>query len=608
MIDIQALKDAWSLLDRRERRNAWIVLAVMSVTAVATALMVGSIFPFLSVLADPSSIERVSQLNWLYETFGFTSSFSFLLTLGFTTLAVVILTNALQMVNSYVIIRYALMRSHALSQRLLGRYLNQPYEFFLNRHSGDMSTRVLAEVDQVVGNFFQPVAQIAAGLLTILAVIALLIWVNPSVVISAFLIFGALYGGLFLIVRKRLAILGTRRVKTNKQRYITAKEVLSGIKEVKLHGQEEAYLKRFTTASYITKRTAMVSELIGQLPRYIIQTVALSGIIVFCLLLLDRSQFEAGNPALGDLLPLVGVIAFAGQRLLPELSRIFQNAAKMKFGVAALKSLHEDLYASAAEPKASLRTASDSGPLGLRSDLELQNVSYRYPKAHKDSLNDASFSIRCGERIGIVGGTGAGKTTVADIILGLLAPTNGRVLVDGVEIDEANLRRWQRSVGYVPQEIFLVDATIAENIAFGVPAKHIDRDLVEEVARIAQLDRFVRQELPDGYDTAVGERGVRLSGGQKQRIGIARALYREADLIVFDEATSALDNLTERDVMAAIAAIPENKTVVTIAHRLSTVKACDRIAVLDKGHIVDVGSWTDLINRNPTFRRLADAA
>ena len=238
----------------------------------------------------------------------------------------------------------------------------------------------------------------------------------------------------------------------------------------------------------------------------------------------------------------------------------------------------------------------------------MENVAYHYPKAAKTSLQVAELSIRVGERIGIVGGTGAGKTTIADLMLGLLAPSEGRILVDGIAVDDSNRRRWQQSVAYVPQEIFLVDATIYENIAFGVKAGQIDRARAEEAARLAQLDEFVRRDLPQGYETKIGERGVRLSGGQRQRIGIARALYHDADLIIFDEATSALDNLTEREVLAAIEATPGDKTMVMIAHRLSTVRRCDRIIVLDRGQIVGVGPWAELIEHNSAFRELAVAA
>ncbi|MDG4649627.1 ABC transporter ATP-binding protein [Roseibacterium sp. SDUM158017] len=605
MFDFTALKKAWSLLERRERRNAWIVLAVVCVAALSTAVMVGSLFPFLSVLADPSRITENPQFNWAYETFGFESSYSFLVALGLATLAVIVLSNGLQLARTYVITRYSQMRSHTISRKLLGLYLSHSYEFFLDRHSAEMSTRVLSEAQQTVGSFFRPLAEVVAGGLTVLAIIMLLIWVNPAVAIGAFVIFGGSYAVIFAIVRGKLNELGQLRLKSNQQRHRVTKEVLAGIKEVKLHGHEEAYLNRFSASSFRTMQTAMTSELIGNLPRYFLQTLALGGVILLCLLLLGRAEFEAGSPALGELLPLLGLIAFAGQRMMPELTRIYSNIAKMKFGAAAVEKLYEDLQTSKSRLPGP-NSAHD--PLGLKSELVLRNISYRYSKAHTNSLSDASLTIRAGERIGIVGGTGAGKTTVADIVLGLLEPSEGTLLSDGVAIDDGNRRMWQQSVGYVPQEIFLIDASIAENIAFGVPPRSLDRERVETVGRIAQLEGFVQGDLPAGYDTKIGERGVRLSGGQRQRIGIARALYRGADLIVFDEATSALDNVTERDVMSAIEAIPGNTTILIIAHRLSTVKSCDRIVVLDRGKIVGIGPWAELLEQNPSFRGLAEAA
>jgi ABC-type multidrug transport system fused ATPase/permease subunit len=328
--------------------------------------------------------------------------------------------------------------------------------------------------------------------------------------------------------------------------------------------------------------------------------------VVLVILLLDPAEFAAGrNTSLADLLPVLGVIAFAGQRMMPELQRLYSALTMLKFGTAAVDSVFADLEGTRFAPD--LRHTGDA-PLRLTSELRLADVSYRYPNAAKDSLQRSSLTIRAGERIGIVGGTGAGKTTLADLVLGLLAPTEGRILVDGVAIDDTTRRRWQRSVAYVPQELFLVDASIYENIAFGLKSGQVDRARVEESARLAQLDAFVRRDLPQGYDTTIGERGVRLSGGQRQRIGIARALYHDADLIVFDEATSALDNLTEREVMAAIEATPGDKTMLIIAHRLSTVRSCDRIIVLDKGQVVGIGPWAELMEENAAFRDLATAA
>lgn len=605
MIDITGLKKIWSLLDERERRNAWIVLAVIIVAALGAAFMVGSVVPFLTILADPSRIEEIRLLSWAYETGGFESDYAFLVAVGLATLVVIIFTNVLQLLRTYVITRYAQKRVHSLSRKLLALYLHQPYEFFLDRHSGEMSTRILSEAAQAITGYLAPAAQLIASVLTIVAILALLIWVNPAVAMSVFLAFGGTYGCVYLLVRKRLGYLGPIRAEANQERFKASREVLGGIKEVKLHGRELSYLSRFSQASDRMIRTSIVASLIGQLPSYMIQSISLGGMVIICLILLDPVQLEDGR-ALGELLPVLGVIAFSAQRMMPEFGKIYRNMTTMKFGTVVVDLIYDDFQ----KDKSVRLTSAFSGPgrIGLTRQLELEQVSYQYPNASEQSLRDVSLTIRAGERIGIVGSTGAGKTTLADVVLGLLQPSSGRLLADGTEVNDVTLRAWQASVAYVPQDIFLLDASVSENIAFGVPRDRIDQDRVEEIAQIAQLDGFVRSDLPAGYNTEVGERGVRLSGGQRQRIGIARALYHDADLIVFDEATSALDNLTEREVMNAIDVLPGEKTVLMIAHRLSTVKKCDRIIVMDKGRIVGLGPWSELIEQNAAFRKIAEAA
>lgn len=604
MIDVVTLRKAWAMLSPHERRNAWVVLGIVSLAALSSAVMVGSVFPFLTVLADTSRIHSISQLDWAYTVFGFTSDYTFLLALGFVTLVFIVVTNGMLLLRTYVIVRYSQMRIYTLSRKLLGHYLSQPYEFFLDRHSGDMSTRVLAEVDQTVSGFFRPFADCVAAVLTILTLILLLVIVNPVVAVSVFVVFGGFYAVIYLVVRHRLGTLGKQRVTANQERFVAAKEVLSGIKEVKLHGNEDVYLNRYGKASFRTTHTTIVSNLIGQLPSYMIQTVAMGGLVLLCVVLLDPVTFEAGGTsALADTLPLIGVIAFAGQRMMPELSRLYAALTKLRFAKPVVDSLFADLE-SGKVPNAKRRT---DARLPLSSELRLEDVTYRYPNSDRTSLHPTSLTIRAGERIGIVGGTGAGKTTIADLILGLLSPTEGYIRADGIVIDEATRSRWQQSVAYVPQEIFLIDASIYENIAFGIPVKQIDQARAEEAGRLAQLDGFVRKDLPQGYETRVGERGVRLSGGQRQRIGIARALYHDADLIIFDEATSALDTLTEREVMVAIDATPGDKTMLIIAHRLTTVRSCDRIIVMEQGKVVAIGSWAELMEKSDAFRELAAA-
>lgn len=604
MIDISTIKKAWALLDAREKRHAWIVLGVILVGAMSSAVMVGSIMPFLAVLAAPSRIETTPALSWAYDTFGFTSIYSFLIALGIGSFAVILLSSLIQIAKTWAVTRFTTMRVHSISHRLLGAYLGQPYAFFLNRHSGEMGPRILSESSQVVQQFLLPIADFIAAVLTTLAIVGLLIWVEPVVASIAFAVLGGIYGAVYLFTRRKLKLLGQVRVAANRERFRMANEALTGIKDIKLLGRELAYQTRYARPSLRMAKTLVLSNVFSSVPPLALQAMALGGIILLCVVLIDPAGIASGA-ALGSLLPVLGVFAFAGQKLMPELSRIYGSLAKMQAGTAAVDAVHEDLVLHNKQGR-TLKDAPEA--IGLKEYLLLDGISFTYPDADRAGVHNVTLTIRAGEKIGIVGSTGAGKTTLADLVLGLLEPYAGRMVADGTLIGEDTLRAWTAGVGYVPQDIFLTDAPIAENIALGIDPQEIDYARMHKAARIAQIDGFICRELPEGYQTHIGERGIRLSGGQRQRIGIARALYHDADLIVFDEATSALDNLTEREVMGAIDALPGDKTVLMIAHRLSTVKRCDRIIVMEKGRVVGCGSWTVLMKSNVAFQRIASFA
>ena len=593
----------WAILDPSERRNAVKVLALMVLGAFSSAAMVGSVFPFLSVLSDPGMINRVQVLAWIHEAGDFTSDYRFLVFLAVVAIGIILVANAVLILQTWVVAHYTQMRMHAISRRLLAQYLAQPYEFFLGQHSGEMSTSILSEAEQVVLRYLRPLADLLSATLTVLAVIVTLILVNPVTTSLTICVFFSIYGGVILASQKFVTRMGAVRVKTNRLRYRVVGEALGGVKDVKLLGCEADYLDSFSEPSADMARANIGINVLKHAPRYAIQILAFGGIIVLSLALLDSKSLQS-REALGGMLPMVGLLAFAGQRLMPELQKLYGSITMMTAGSAALDRVHAELMFNKSHKIDRRRPAS----LGLTGRLEFVGITYTYPNADRAGLSNLTLAIQAGERIGVVGASGAGKTTLADVILGLLVPQSGSMRVDGTEITPDTLRAWHQTVGYVPQDIFLIDASLSENIALGQRPTGIDEAKVQHAARIAQLHEFAMTELPDGYATHIGERGVRLSGGQRQRIGIARALYHDADLIVFDEATSALDNLTERDVMAAIDALPGNKTILMIAHRLDTIKFCDRIVVMEKGQIVGVGPWDELIEQNAAFRSLADTA
>ena len=400
-------------------------------------------------------------------------------------------------------------------------------------------------------------------------------------------------------MRRRLNRLGQERAHANLKRFQMAGDAVGGIKDVKILGLEQAYLDRFRKPALAVAEIDAETSAIGEVPRYLLEAIGFGGMLLFVIVML-----ASGSGDLGKVLPILGVYAFAGLRLFPSLQQVYGSFTSLRFARPTLDRLHADLM-EARSSGGGIPTGAEPAPLGLQRALELADVEFAYPRAERAALRGLDMTIPARTTVGLVGGTGAGKTTVVDLVLGLLEPQGGEIRVDGVPISRENRRAWQRAIGYVPQAIFLTDELVAANIAFGLPPEQVDRAAVERAARVAELHDFVMTELPQGYDTPVGERGVRLSGGQRQRIGIARALYHDPDVLIMDEATSALDNLTERAVMDAVHNLGHAKTIILIAHRLSTVRACDTIFMMERGQVVAQGSYDELIAANQTFRAMA---
>jgi len=332
-----------------------------------------------------------------------------------------------------------------------------------------------------------------------------------------------------------------------------------------------------------------------------VEALAIGGVLAITIWLLGSA--EAGSTGLGGILPLLGLYTFSAYRMKPALHNIYTGFSQLRFGAAAIETIFNDLNLLGRAVGASAQRPSPQ--LAARSDIALEGVSFRYQASSKESLSGIDLHIPVGTSAGLVGSTGSGKTTLVDLILGLLRPTRGAVLIDGKPLEGDTVRAWQQSLGYVPQQIFLADTSVLENIALGVPPEDIDVAHAEACARAAQIHDFVESELADGYNTRLGERGIRLSGGQRQRIGIARALYRKPAVLVLDEATSALDAPTEAAVMSGIHALPGQRTLITIAHRLATVRQCDKIFMLKRGRVVGYGTYEELARENADFRRLA---
>ena len=594
---------ALRLLSPRERRQLGLLAVVVMAMALAEVAGVLSVMPFLAVLASPETIEGHPVLNRIFSDLGFTSTDNFLMFLGICAFVLLVTAALVRMLGQYALIRYAQMRRHTISARLLEGYLGRPYEFYLGRHTGGLTKAILNEVDTMIHLVMQPAVLMLGNGVSLIAIAVLLLVVDPVIALGASGVLVAAYLVIYGQVRGRLVRSGQRRLEADGQRFEVTSEALGGIKDLKLLGRERVYLGRYRRASEVVAREHTRSLVLSDVPRYGIEAVAFGGILLICVLLLARSGGTGGS--LEDVLPILGLFAFAGYRMMPAVQAIYRGVTQIGFGASAVDALYRDLEENRRHGRA--LEAAPAAPTGLRAELELCDVTYRYPGESMAGITEVSLRIPALSTLGVVGGTGAGKTTLVDVILGLLVPQDGRILVDGTALDLETLPAWRAGIGYVPQEIFLLDASISDNIAMGLLPEEIDMEQVRRAAKMARVDGFVA-DLPEGYDTKVGERGVRLSGGQRQRIGIARALYHNPDIIVFDEATSALDNATEADVMAAIDALSGRKTVIVIAHRLTTVERCDRIVVLEKGRVAGLGTYGELSASSPAFRKIARAA
>ncbi len=594
MNPIRIARRLLALFAPAERRQAGYLVPAMIVQALMETVGVASVMPFLAVVANPGTVDSNAILHRVYTMLGFGTVNGFLIFLGVSSLVVLLVSNVFSAWVVFLLHRYALAQNHHLQTRLMTRYLARPYPAFLGSNTAELGNNILVEVSEVITGILMPSLQTAARSVAAVSILVLLVAVDPVLALTVTVALGSLYALVFLLVRRTLIRVGQERQAVGRTRFQSISEAFSGIKDVKVSGRERAFLSAFEGASARWSYVTTVQRVIKAVPKYALEVVAFGGILLIVLYLLTT-----GRP-LSGLLPIIGLYAFASYRLMPAVQQVFESIAQMRYSLPALDVLERDMAGFDAE---AARFPSPA-PLGLRDAIELHDVHFDYPGSDRPSVEGISLRIPARTSVALVGSTGSGKTTTVDLILGLLAPGRGAITIDGEPLEGERLRPWQASVGYVPQEIFLTDNSVAHNIAFGVADEDLDMEAVERAARIAQIHDFVHT-LPDGYDTVIGERGTRISGGQRQRLGIARALYRDPDVLVFDEATSALDGVTESDVFDALDALAGHKTILMIAHRLTTVAGCDAIYQLEHGRVVARGRYQELLESSPQFRALA---
>jgi ABC-type multidrug transport system fused ATPase/permease subunit len=586
----------WHHLSSQRRRQFLMVVGLMLVGALAEVVSLGAVLPFLGILTAPQAVFNYRIVARLAHAWGITTPAQLLLPLTVAFAAIALLAGGIRLLLLWVSTRFIFATGADLSIEVYRRTLYQPYSVHVARNSSEVISGITNKVSGTVLGVLLPLMTLMSSIMLLVMVPVALIAIDPMVALVASAGFGASYALISGFSRRRLE-LNSRRIADEQTRVVKAlQEGLGGIRDVLLDGSQPVYCEVYRRADQMLRRAQGDNVFIAQSPRSSMEAL---GMVLISVLAFGLSRSSHG---IATTLPVLGALALGAQRLLPALQQGYGAWASIAGSQASLA----DTVALIDQPLPPELIEVVPAPLPLRETIRFKAVRFRYTSDGPWVLDGLDLTIPKGARVGLVGGTGAGKSTTLDLLMGLLAPTEGAVLVDGQAIVGTRVRAWQRSIAHVPQSIYLADTTFAENIAFGIPRAAIDMQRVQHAARQAQIAEYI-ESCPEGYQTYVGERGIRLSGGQRQRIGIARALYKRATVLVLDEATSALDNATERTVMEAIEGLDRDLTILLIAHRLTTVRRCDTIAELEHGRVVAQAPYDELLQCSSSFRRMAHA-
>jgi len=588
------IKRLWSHLSRRRQRQFWLLTGLMLISSFAEVVSLGAVLPFIGILTAPEEVFNYPIVADVVLAWGITSADQLVLPLTGVFVAAALIAGAIRIFLLWVSTRIAFSSGADLGIEVYRRTLYQPYRVHVARNSSEVISGITNKVNGVVFGVLLPLLTLASSIVLLVVVTIALIVIDPMVASVAAVGFGASYALITWMSRRRLHR-NSQRIAYEQTQVIKAlQEGLGGIRDVLLDGTQPVYCDIYQQADRPLRRAQGSNVFISASPRPAMEAL---GMVLIAVLAYILSRQDGG---VATALPVLGALALGAQRLIPALQNIYSAWASIAGSYTSLANTIELL--DQLLPEEVLQPTPVA--LAFHDAIRFDAVRFRYISDGPWVLGGINLTIPKGARVGFVGSTGSGKSTALDLLMGLLTPTKGALLVDGEPVKEDRLRAWQRTIAHVPQSIYLADTTLAENIAFGVPPGTIDLDRVKLAARQAQIADFI-ESRPEGYSAFVGERGIRLSGGQRQRIGIARALYKQASVLVFDEATSALDNATEQLVMDAIEGLGSDLTILLIAHRLTTVRSCDIIVELENGQVVAQGTYEQLLECSPSFRSVA---
>ena len=590
------IRNLLSLLSPYQLKRFYVLQLLVILMTIVEILGVAAIIPFMALVGDMTQLQQDTFFAKFYQMSGINSESQFVFILGICVLIMLFISMIISVFTIWGLSMFAFRIGTEIADRLYAHYLKQDWLFHVSGSSAQLTKKIATETMRVTTAILVPLMYLNSKvILSLLMSISIFVY-DPKVATIGLSIFAVSYFLLFKGVRNKLNKNGIAISEVNEERFRLMNEGFGGIKDVLLMGRDNDFINRFNKTGKTLAYSQGINIALAQAPRYFVELLAFGSMILLILYLI-----ASHNGDLGLILPIISVYAIGTIKLLPAFQQIYSSIAIIKANIPAFESIKQDLYDSSGR-EISIKV--EESYLKPKKHISIEKVSFTYPNKQEPALDGLSIAIPVNNVIGIVGPSGSGKSTLIDILLGLIEPDQGLLKIDNKIIDSKNCRSWQNTIGFVAQSIFLSEGSIAENIAFGIPNNEIDFKQVEYALNLAHLDDFINN-LKQGIHTKVGERGIQLSGGQRQRIGIARALYHEAEVLVFDEATSSLDGITEKMIMEAIHQFSGKKTIILIAHRLKTVQKCDKLFFIDNGKVVDQGTYDELIEKNEQFKNMS---
>jgi len=596
---LASFKKILYLLPKGDKFKLIILFGMMLGAALLEVAGIGMIPAFVSIIANPDRVLEYAPAERLFSRFNIQTSRELLLWGGSLLIAIFFIKNIYLIFFYYIEARYTNSRFYKIAHRLMSSYMQAPYTFHLQRNTADLLRNTNQEVRLLIQQVITPTLILGKEFLMAMTIVTFLLILEPIISLLVFTLLGLVVGVFFLLTQKRVKRYGLEEQIHRRGLIKALNQGVGGIKDARVLNREAEFIEKFRFAAHRSSILLTRMNFLSKIPKPIVETIAVGGIMLIAVIMVLQDR-----PII-SIIPVLTLFAMATVRLMPAIQQITKSITKLRYNIVVVDPLYDDITELAEYRKQFLADRKKKERLQMQRDIEVRNVHYHYPGSDEMALDGVTLAIPRGQSIAFTGPSGAGKTTIVDLLLGLLEPVRGEILVDDKNIKD-HLSAWQRNIGYIPQFIYLSDETLRCNIAFGVPEKEIDDDMVWKALRLAQLEEFILK-LPEGLDTVIGERGVRLSGGQRQRVGIARALYHDPQVLIMDEATSALDNVTEKQIIQAIEKLRGERTIITIAHRLTTVMKCDRIYFMMEGKVHSEGTYDELIQHNEKFRVLADA-